>query len=472
MKFLASALLSSLISGCSLTPSSPVSILETKIAKSPSPQDKMEFETCLNKVSAMSILAKYHPQGQVRKELRSLVTNSPERYCRHYRKDYLRFSEVHHKKVGVIMVGSEKEKSRPLKAGILFNQHQSDTNHFIFKNASLNKDDILKSLATLYFDKKISSLIAWGDGAGLEIIRMIQDGLDLSTIYLSKDELRSSNENLYRLYPQLDRHIEALISSMKQKNIRRLAILSQEEKKGSLFFKKFQRALQKSGIAISHHATYSPDDFFSMDQACQKIFNVNHSQRRSELLQIRNRQRMKARRQGLKLNPRMVFLPGQVNFDAIFVPDNFKVMRHFVKIFKFYKIPRTPLIGMNQWRAPSLLEPREDFLDGSFFVDFIGEYSKLPRAIRHNFQIDHSKLDPLTMANIDHSMIGYYAGLISRTASARGKYRSQVNELFSKIEIKDGFLGRRVAFGDDHQFNWPTFTLEIQDNELKVSSRH
>src|SRR5690606_24878972 len=93
------------------------------------------------------------------------------------------------------------------------------------------------------------------------------------------------------------------------------------------------------------------------------------------------RARRAAEAQRVPFDPRMVVLKPIVNFDAVLLPDDFRTARHFAKLFKFHQVDKLTMIGNHEWRSPALVEPYDDFLEGSFFADFIGSYAKLPAAV-------------------------------------------------------------------------------------------
>ena len=193
--------------------------------------------------------------------------------------------------------------------------------------------------------------------------------------------------------------------------------------------------------------------------------------RSAEYAELLNNSRKKAQSEGVGFNPKTVTLPAIKDFDAVIIPDNFKIIRHFSNIFKYLGVNRIPLIGTYEWRSFDLIHPYDPSLEGSFFVDFIGKYSSLPRSL--NFAIEKDSpyfIDPSSVSRIDHSIIGYHStSIIDQLLSKNFKKKSQLikhlrvmNNTHSSSYFKQGriFDQNQVAY-------WPSFILNIKDGEIR-----
>ena len=50
-----------------------------------------------------------------------------------------------------------------------------------------------------------------------------------------------------------------------------------------------------------------------------------------------------AESEGKEFDPEKVHLPAKTDFDLVLIPDNFKVVRHFLKLFKFHGVKKSSL---------------------------------------------------------------------------------------------------------------------------------
>ncbi len=198
--------------------------------------------------------------------------------------------------------------------------------------------------------------------------------------------------------------------------------------------------------AIHYHEEWDQIVFSSRYQS--EIFVIDRYKRQAEYNAIYREEKRKANAQGFGLNKNLVFLPAQVNFDAIFIPDNFKMVNHFAKLFQYYQAKDLTLFGTHEWRSEELVETNKSYLDGSFFVDFIDSPQKF----------NESRLSP----TLDYKLMGYFSGLVAKHALKKaGESRESVTNALVKMKFsKDKAAFRR------NEFNWPTYAFEIQENRF------
>jgi ABC-type branched-subunit amino acid transport system substrate-binding protein len=66
----------------------------------------------------------------------------------------------------------------------------------------------------------------------------------------------------------------------------------------------------------------------------------------------------------------------KVGFDAVFIPDSYRLINALVPAFEFQEITGVALIGTNAWNDPSLSELIQTSYPGSFFVDLYNPKGK------------------------------------------------------------------------------------------------
>lgn len=460
-----------LFSGCS----APTPIQQTVAI---SPDRRMEEQSlakdCRRKFNFLKKLSSYadDPTG--------LESFKRKDFCSVGLKRYQSMMQNHSGKVGLIHVEGEQrsEQIRSFQDGLeraRSNMISPSQGNVVTATVKMNHVEINKAIAKLYFKEKIGTLIALGSREGLEYISKIQEKISLPTIYISNEKFKNFDENAFHLFPNNESYAQTLADNLKARNIKSLAVLLPEHLKDTSFYASILRRLKASGIELRSIAPYFSLDFYSMKSACEKIFTIDRNLRRGEYLSILRAERRKAQGVGMGLNPRSVFLPAQVDFDAVFIPDNFKVARHFVKLFKYFKARRIPLVGIHEWRAQDLLNPREKYLEGSFFVDFVGAYNQLPLPLVSTGASSGPAeifMDPHKMANVDFQLIGHYAGEVALSAARSTRARKDIKNYLMNLSLDDNFLGKRRAFKEDHFFNWPMFTFEVSNSQLNLISKN
>ena len=67
-----------------------------------------------------------------------------------------------------------------------------------------------------------------------------------------------------------------------------------------------------------------------------------------------------------------------INFEAMFIPDDFKRLNLVVPQLAYYDITEVQLLGTNGWNSPELVHNSGKFVDGALFVDGFFKDSSLP----------------------------------------------------------------------------------------------
>lgn len=181
------------------------------------------------------------------------------------------------------------------------------------------------------------------------------------------------------IHPDFSRLIQKVIAEIKVRKFSHIALLSSlQDGDIATHFRRQARDLQ---VTV---ASYQRDDFESMSKSVRELFDVQE-----ETVDTEEEGRNQVVYRQLR------------KYDAIFLPDDFKMLKYFVKIFAYYNLEDMPVIGLHNWRSPELLTGGK--LPGNgFFVDFIGSYSNLPPGL--NTSIPHSLA---AIRKIDQHLLGY-----------------------------------------------------------------
>jgi hypothetical protein len=97
-------------------------------------------------------------------------------------------------------------------------------------------------------------------------------------------------------------------------------------------------------------------------------------------------------------------LPG-TKLDGLLILDDFRMVRHIVKIYRSLTRDRLIFLGNHLWRSTTLIEPREPYLDGAMFVDFIGRYDEIPIQVQDSdISLDKMSIDPMWVDAFDFGL--------------------------------------------------------------------
>lgn len=416
---------------------------------------------CIEKIKYFKILSRL---SQKKYGFNYLTRNSTQSLCTIYYKKTMNFIGKHSGKVGIIFEeGSNNvDKDKAILEGLLKSSKSSaGKKGYIVKRVKLNNKKINNALSSLILKKKVGVIITWGSKKFLSRIEKWQKRLKVPTLYIDKNSKKS--KLAFKIFPNRTNYSIELVKSLRKKKIKKIAILTPEIYLDSELLKNIKKNLKKYNVEIVHDVVYDANNYHSMEAACRKIFNIDVSKRRDEFNQILQKERRMAAAQGFKLNKKLVFLKAQTDFDAIFIPDNFKIVNHFAKLFEYFKAPKLPLVGTYEWRSEELLKTKNKYLDGAVFVDFVGDPKDLP--IWENKKLGTSSKEKIGI-RADYRLMGYYSGLLGRKVLRRTNERKLVRKKLLKIKLKDKFIND-MAFRNN-QFNWPSYAFEIRENKIEL----
>jgi hypothetical protein len=434
------------------------------LVEKPTPKKKAprivykEQAKCESNIKYFKLLSKL---SQNKNGFMYLTENSTKDLCGVYLRKTTKYINNHSGKIGIIFEEGtgNSEKDKAILSGILRSSKiNKNSSGYIVKRVKLRNKNINNALSSLILKKKVGVIITWGKPKFLKKIERWQKRLNIPTLYI--DNKTKTSKTAFKVFPNRNNYSLELVKSLRKKKIKRLAILTPKSYKNSKLLLLIKKNLKKYGIKVVHDVLYDANDYHTMEMACRKIFNININGRRAEFNRILKKERKQASAEGFKLNKKLVFLTAQTDFDAIFIPDNFKIVNHFAKLFDYFKAPTIPLVGTYEWRSAELTKTKNKYLEGAIFVDFIGNAKDLPIWSRKNMK-KKNKVD----LNADYKLMGYYSGLLGQKALRKSNKRKRVENDLRKMKIKDNFLKNSKAF-KNNEFNWPSYAFEVRDNQF------
>ena|GEM_PF-1788852 len=252
--------------------------------------------------------------------------------------------------------------------------------------------------------------------------------------------------------------------------VKRVAILRPNTNGAATSAATFRAKLEAAGIFVEPDVTFSNDDFPSLEAAAQKLLQVGPTDRKSEMNKLMYEARMKARKEGVGFNPKMIVLPPRIEFDAVFIPANFKTVRYIARMFKFLGAPSVRMLGTFEWRSRAIIEPWDPYLENAVFADFFGDYIQLPPALQPTTRSTYF-MNAEDSRKLDFRAIGYYAGNIAARAVGSTNTLTKRNVIHKTIEnmthpVNDPFFPDGKAFDGLHASQWRTKLLRIFDKSI------
>ncbi len=329
-------------------------------------------------------------------------------------------------------------------------------------------------LSELIFHDKVTLVIGGMDAAEADLLAKWSKDLMVPVMLLARDrEVTAASPFAFRVYPDEKRLAETLVNAAVKRGLKRIAIVRPDNHKSDKIADYFRKALAKAGGNVAFDLVFTPGNLDSMMGVGRQMFQIDAADRRDEFQRAYKKARKAAADENVPFDPRMVVLKPIVQFDAVFLPDDFRTVRHFAKLFKFNMVDKLPMIGNHEWRSPALVEPWDPFLEGSIFADFIGSYAKLPTGLATETVGSPYFVRPQQVVITDFQLIGYRAGKAARitAAQAAGKNRRQLNLVAGAlVSDQPNFFGTGKVFDEERQSNWPTFLFSVAKDRIILES--
>lgn len=211
------------------------------------------------------------------------------------------------------------------------------------------------------------------------------------------------------IYPDFRHLVRKAVQEMHRRGFKHIAMLNNTQ--NSKVQQHVRLYAKAAGLKFTL-ATYQRDDFDSMSRAVRRLFAVQE-----ETVDTEQEGKTEVVYRQLR------------KFDAVFLPDDFKILKYFVKLFQYYTLEAKPVIGLHHWRSPQQVADKNLLKEG-FFIDFIGNYANLPRGL--SVTTAPTSLD--TIRQIDQRLLGYrgLAWLARAIDVTRQAVRTNLNNKYTR----------------------------------------
>lgn len=337
------------------------------------------------------------------------------------------------------------------------------SNAFIVRDDRGTEEGARASLVSLVTQHEIGLIIGGLSPESASGIVPFAQKLIMPMLILNKNsDLIKKSPYTMQVFPRQENLAWALAQEAQRRNIQRVSILQPESGAFDYLCSALAEELKKADIG-SQVIPYKSADYNSMTHAARTIAGTDPEVRKDEVLLLQQKALSKGRRESaISLKPRPIS-------DAVFIPENYRIVRHFLNLLKFQGLAHPVLMGNNEWRSSSLLAPWDKTLKGAFFADFVGSYNAIPKALV--FDLDESEffVKPNQIISVDFQLVGYRAAGIATKALATKNYkRHETIGQLMKLKHDSAFFPVKRAFNPDRTINWPTYILEVGDQAIML----
>jgi ABC-type branched-subunit amino acid transport system substrate-binding protein len=220
------------------------------------------------------------------------------------------------------------------------------------------------------------------------------------------------------------------------KGYKRFAILAPSDSFGDEYVNLFWDAVEKAGGSIVGIERYAPKSTDFREEVKRLVGLEYLGARKLEVEDLRRRQEryastLKARG---KLRQRLLkaYDPkGVVDFDAIFIPDDPATIGQIAPTFAVEEVENIPLLGINTWNTPEIVQRAGRYLQKALFVDAFFSQGKNPKALEfvQNYQ-KHFQSVPGTIEVQAHDATAILIEALGESPpSSRARLRDRIFEI-------------------------------------------
>lgn len=315
-------------------------------------------------------------------------------------------------------------------------------------------DTLLKQIffKYYYYEKASIFLIAHSEEINQKFYSIAKP-VKTPLIFLTGNREDSKNK-IYSLQPKQEK-LAKYLAEVASKKFKKIGILATTNSFQSAFTQNFIVETRLQGVTIEAQS-FDPLNFKSLNSAISTFLKRKTLKKLSEL----NDEKALLSTSGQDTpnkDTEEVFEP---NIEALFLPDDFKLVHHVLRTLDYYGIKRLPLLGSPKWRSPGIIQSKHSLLNGALIVDYIGRKQSLPNHLRTLIgpTEDDVFFNPDTLVKAEGYFLGFKSGLLASKLELSSKI-SRLN-LLSKFKTVQGDNIDTVL-----EQQWPEIVFEIRDGK-------
>ncbi|NUM87902.1 MAG: penicillin-binding protein activator [Bdellovibrionales bacterium] len=256
--------------------------------------------------------------------------------------------------------------------------------------------------------------------------------------------------------------------AVNKKGYKRFAVMSPSDSFGHEYVGLFLDAMEKAGAALVGFEQYPAraTDFraevrrlLGQDYLDGRTLEAEELRRRAEIYANSVNSKGKARERLLHAwEPK-----GVVDFDALFVPDDPQTVGQIVPALAVEDVMNVPLLGINTWNSPDLVQRAGRYLQNSVFVDSFLAESKNPQAVK--FSQEFSLIAQTTPGALEFQAYDAARILLKALSSGNISTRSHLRDAIANLGSYKGVSGDYL-FSADSGVKRSAYFLTIRGSRI------
>jgi ABC-type branched-subunit amino acid transport system substrate-binding protein/predicted negative regulator of RcsB-dependent stress response len=230
-------------------------------------------------------------------------------------------------------------------------------------------EQTIRALNRLANERQVSAVIGPLLSKGIDQVTTRAETLGLPMVTLSQ---QPGTPGDYIISAGLTPKMQATAvakTAIQKLGLKRFAIITPRDRFGDQYAQSFWDAVEALGGQIVGMETYSSGET-DFRQVIDKLAGTYYKEARQREIDAlaKTREEMKIKHKTRK-TAQYFDLPPIVDFDAVFIPDEPKVVGQILPTFAYRDIDKVKFLGISTWDSPELLKRAAKFVEGSVFVD-------------------------------------------------------------------------------------------------------
>jgi ABC-type branched-subunit amino acid transport system substrate-binding protein/outer membrane protein assembly factor BamD (BamD/ComL family) len=289
-------------------------------------------------------------------------------------------------------------------------------------------------------------------------------GIPIITL-TQKEGITFEGDMVFRNFMTPSKEIRRILDkAIKDMSLKTFGILYPDNSYGRFFMNLFWDQAAELGGSVTAIESYQPDKTDFADEI-KKMIGLHYPRPKSVQVKVDELKWLEAEERIKEGSNSKKVLDPIVDFDAIFIPDNYHQVALITPQFPFYSVFDVRFLGTSLWQSPELIEMAGDYIQGAIFPAgfFMGDGSELSQDFIKNY-IENFEKEPGILAATGYDTIRLLKALMQKGPISTRK------EFQTALIAQDDFYGVTgwLSFDRDGEVLKDPLLLTVSGSRLVV----
>lgn len=343
--------------------------------------------------------------------------------------------------------GQEVLNGIQLGMGLFGQSEENPALELIIADTRGETEEAVSQLEKLAVEKKVIAIVGplASKPAGAASQKAQELGVPIITI-TQKEGITAEGDMVFRNFLTPSKEIETLLRRvMHEMGLSRFGILYPDNLYGRFFMNLFWDELEERGGSVTAVESYNPDetDFAAQIKKMVGLF-YSRPEPLAQIVEVLKYPPYELKDADIELDSEEEPEP-IVDFEAVFIPDNYQNVALIAPQFPFYSVFNVTLLGTSLWQSPELVDMAGDYLQRAVFPS--GFFAKARRDAVEAFvrlYQENFESEPGVLAATGYDTITFLKQVLAQNSIA-------TRHDLQKVLLNDnGFYGvtGRISFDD------------------------